>query len=212
MSLHGARTDATYDRAGFGAPGRRGTRPAVVVVDLTAGFTDPSFPTGSDLSAVVATTSSLVEAARPVGAPVVWTTIAYTPAELGTLPWLVKAPGMRGLVEGSAAVAFDARLDVRADDHVITKKGASAFFDTGLATVLRASGVDTVLVCGATTSGCVRATAVDAVQSGFGVLVPRECVGDRAAGPHEANLFDIQAKYGDVLTVDDAVRYLKGLA
>lgn len=210
-SLHGARTDATYDRAGFGARSRIGTRPAIVVVDLTAGFTDPAAPTGSDLTDVVAATSSLVEAARPAGAPIVWTTIAFTPAELDTLPWLVKAPGMRGLVEGSDAVAFDRRLDVRDTDHVLTKKGASAFFDTGLATVLRASGVDTVLVCGATTSGCVRATAVDAVQSGFGVLVPRECAGDRAEGPHEANLFDIDAKYGDVVSLDDAVAYLKGL-
>ncbi|TCK26146.1 isochorismatase family protein [Pseudonocardia endophytica] len=212
MSLHGAETDATYAAAGFGAATRRGPRPAVVVVDLTAGFTDPSYPTGSDLSAVVAATSSLVEAARPLGAPVAWTTIAFTPAERDTLPWLVKVPGMRGLMVGSDAAAFDARLDVRADDHTITKKGASAFFDTGLASLLRASGVDTVLVCGATTSGCVRATAVDAVQSGFGVLVPRECVGDRAAGPHEATLFDIDAKYGDVLSLDDAVGYLKELA
>lgn len=209
--LHGAGTDATYATAGFGAAARRGTRPAVVVVDLTVGFTDPALPTGSELSEVVAATSTLVGAARTLDAPVVWTTIAYTTAELDTLPWLVKAPGMRSLVEGSAAVGFDPRLDVRGTDHTLTKKGASAFFDTGLATLLRLSGVDTVLVCGATTSGCVRATAVDAVQSGFGVLVPRECVGDRAAGPHEANLFDIHAKYGDVIGLDDALAYLKGL-
>ena len=209
MSLHGSETDATYDRAGFGAGARRGNRPAVVVVDLTAGFTDPAYPTGSDLSDVVAATSTLVAAARSAGAPVVWTTIAFTPAERDTLPWLVKVPGMRGLVVGSDAVAFDDRLPVDDADHVITKKGASAYFDTGLAALLTASGVDTVLVCGATTSGCVRATAMDAVQSGFGVLVPRDCVGDRAAGPHEANLFDIQAKYGDVVGLDEALAYLK---
>ncbi|ANY07861.1 isochorismatase family protein [Pseudonocardia sp. HH130630-07] len=209
---HGAATDATYDTAGFGAPGRRGTRPAVVVVDLSAGFTDPAYPTGSDLSAVVTATGELVAAARAIGAPVVWTTIAYTPAELDTLPWLVKAPGMRGLVEGSPAVALDDRLDVRPVDHLVVKKGASAFFDTGLATLLRASGVDTVLLCGATTSGCIRASAVDAVQSGFGVLVARDCVGDRAAGPHAANLFDIAAKYGDVLGRDEALGYLEEIA
>ena len=212
MSLHGEQTDTTYARAGFGAATRRGTRPAVVVVDLTAGFTDPAHPTGADLSDVVAATSRLVGAARAAGAPVVWTTIAFTPAEMDTLPWLVKVPGMRGLAVGSDAVALDARLPVAGSDHVIAKKGASAFFDTGLATLLTAARVDTVLVCGATTSGCVRATAVDAVQSGFGVLVPRECVGDRAEGPHEANLFDIAAKYGDVITLDDATGYLKGLA
>jgi maleamate amidohydrolase len=96
-------------------------------------------------------------------------------------------------------------------DHLIVKKGASAFFGTSLAALLTGLGCDTVLVCGATTSGCVRATAVDAVQSGFSVLVPRECVGDRAPGPHEASLFDIQAKYGDVIDVKDAVGYLDGL-
>lgn len=200
-----------YARAGFGAPVRRGERPAIVVVDLTNGFTDPDAPTGADLSAVVAATSELVAAGRAAGVPVVFTTIAYTPAELDTVTWLQKAPGMRALREGSAAVALDARLPVEERDHLITKKGASAFFGTGLAALLTGLRVDTVLVCGATTSGCVRASAVDAVQSGFSVLVPRQCVGDRAQGPHEANLFDIQAKYGDVVDVADAIDYLKDL-
>ncbi|BBG00161.1 MULTISPECIES: isochorismatase family protein [Pseudonocardia] len=210
--LHGQETDATYERAGFGGRVRRGERPAIVVVDLSAGFTDPAYPTGADLTDVVAATSTLVEAARPAGVPVVWTTVAYNPAELDTLPWPAKAPGLRGLAEGSAAVALDTRLPVDPSDNLITKKGASAFFDTGLASFLTAARVDTVLVCGATTSGCVRATVVDAVQSGFTVLVPRDCAGDRAAGPHEANLFDIQAKYGDVIDLDDALGYLKGIA
>jgi maleamate amidohydrolase len=204
-------TDAIYARAGFGASVRRGERPAIVVVDLTNGFTDPSAPTGADLSSMVAATAELIEAARPAGVPVVFTTIAYTPAEADgdAITWLTKAPGMRALREGSRAVAIDDRLPVAARDHLITKKGASAFFGTGLAALLAGLPVDTVLVCGATTSGCVRATAVDAVQSGFSVLVPRQCVGDRAAGPHEANLFDIQAKYGDVIELADAISYLR---
>lgn len=199
-----------YARAGFGAAVRRGERPAIVVVDLTNGFTDPDAPTGADLAAVVAATTELIAAGRPAGVPVVFTTIAYTPGELDSVRWLQKAPGMRALREGSAAVALDARLPVEERDHLITKKGASAFFGTGLAALLTGMHVDTVLICGATTSGCVRASAVDAVQSGFSVLVPRECVGDRAQGPHEANLFDIQAKYGDVIDLPDAVGYLKG--
>jgi maleamate amidohydrolase len=204
-------TDTVYARAGFGAPVRRGERPAVVVVDLTRGFTDPAAPTGADLSDEVAATAELIEAGRPAGVPVVFTTIAYTPAEADgdAVAWLTKAPGMRALREGSRAVAIDDRLPVAARDHLITKKGASAFFGTGLAALLAGLRVDTVLVCGATTSGCVRATAVDAVQSGFSVLVPRQCVGDRAAGPHEANLFDIQAKYGDVIELADAISYLR---
>ena len=200
-----------YARAGFGAPVRRGERPAIVVVDLTNGFTDPGAPTGADLSAVVAATSELITAGRAAGVPVVFTTIAYTPAELDTVTWLQKAPGMRALREGSNAVALDSRLPVEDGDHLITKKGASAFFGTGLAALLTGMRVDTVLVCGATTSGCVRASAVDAVQSGFSVLVPRQCVGDRARGPHEANLFDIQVKYGDVIDLADAIGYLKDL-
>ena len=204
-------TEAIYARAGFGASVRRGERPAIVVVDLTHGFTDPSEPTGADLSDVVAATAELIEAARPAGVPVVFTTIAYTPAEADGdgVAWLTKAPGMRALREGSRAVAIDDRLPVDPGDHLITKKGASAFFGTGLAALLAGLRVDTVLICGATTSGCVRATAVDAVQCGFPVLVPRQCVGDRAADPHEANLFDIQAKYGDVIEVADAVGYLE---
>jgi maleamate amidohydrolase len=167
--------DAVYERAGFGASVRRGERPAIVVVDLTNGFTDPGEPTGADLSDVVAATAELIAAGRAAGVPVVFTTIAYTPAEAGgdAVTWLTKAPGMRALREGSRAVAVDDGLPVEPGDHLITKKGASAFFGTGLAALLAGLRVDTVLICGATTSGCVRATAVDAVQSGFSVLVPR---------------------------------------
>jgi nicotinamidase-related amidase len=206
--VYGAGTDQTYQRAGFGATVKRGVRPAIVVVDLTNGFTDPECPTGAELTAVVDATTRLVDSGRTAGVPVVFTTIAYTPAETEVLPWLGKAPGMRALLAGSDAVAIDKRLPVRDDDHLVVKKGASAFFGTTLAATLTALRCDTVLVCGATTSGCVRATVVDAVQSGFPVLVPRECVGDRAPGPHEANLFDIQAKYGDVITIEEAVRYV----
>jgi maleamate amidohydrolase len=204
-------TDAIYARAGFGASVRRGERPAILVVDLTNGFTDPAAPTGADLTDVVAATAELIEAGRPSGVPVVFTTIAYTPAEADgdAVAWLTKAPGMRTLREGSRAVAIDDRLPIDPRDHLITKKGASAFFGTGLAALLAGLRADTVLVCGATTSGCVRATAVDAVQSGFSVLVPRQCVGDRAQDPHEANLFDIQAKYGDVIELADAMGYLE---
>ncbi|GAA1233869.1 N-carbamoylsarcosine amidohydrolase [Prauserella halophila] len=208
--MYGTDTDETYAEAGFGAPVRRGVRPAIVVVDLTNGFTRDEYPTGADLTAVVGATATLVERGKASGVPVVYTTIAYTPAEArgGALPWLDKAAGMRSLVEGSAEVAIDDRLPVGEGDHLVTKKGASAFFGTSLATMLAAAGCDTVLVCGATTSGCVRATAVDAVQSGFPVLVPRECVGDRSPGPHDAALFDIHAKYGDVIDLDDALHYL----
>jgi len=209
-SRYGQSTDDTYARAGFGAPVRRGSRPAIVVVDLTRGFTEDAFPSGADLTEVVGTTTELIEAGRPAEVPVIFTAIAYSAAEAAgdSVTWLQKAQGMRALLEGSEAVDLDPRLPRRPEDLLVVKKGASAFFGTSLAAALTGLGCDTVLVCGATTSGCVRATAVDAVQSGFSVLVPRECVGDRAQGPHEANLFDIQAKYGDVVDLAEAAAYL----
>jgi len=207
---YGAETERVYERAGFGAVVRRGGRPAIVIVDLSRGFTEEHFPAGSDLTDVVAATGQLIDAGRTAGIPVLFTTIAYTAAEAdgSAVTWLEKAPGLRSLREGSPAVEIDPRLPMRPEDSLITKKGASAFFGTMVASTLVGLGCDTVLLCGATTSGCIRATAVDAVQSGFSVLVVRECVGDRAVGPHEANLFDIQAKYGDVIDLDDAVRYV----
>ncbi|KFU78763.1 N-formylmaleamate deformylase [Amycolatopsis lurida] len=202
--------DSVYDRAGFGASVPRGSRPALVVVDLTRGFTEPGFPSGADLTAEVTATAALVAEARRRGIPVIYTAISYTPAEADgdAVAWLRKAPGMRALREGSEAIALDPRLEQRESDHLILKKGASAFHGTSLAALLTSLGTDTVVVCGATTSGCVRATAVDAVQSGFNTLVVREACGDRARGPHDAALFDLQAKYADVVGLDDALAYL----
>ncbi|OLT43172.1 carbamoylsarcosine amidase [Saccharomonospora sp. CUA-673] len=211
--LHGAATDETYARAGFGAHVPRGPRPAVIVVDLTRGFTEPAFPSGADLTAEVAASAELVAQARRAGVPVIYTAISYTPAEAGgdSIAWLRKAPGMRALTDGSDAVALDPRLDVIDTDHLVVKKGASAFHSTGLAALLTGLGVDTAVVCGATTSGCVRATAVDAVQSGLNTLVVRDGCGDRAQGPHEAALFDLHAKYADVVGLAEALRYLRSI-
>jgi nicotinamidase-related amidase len=203
-------TATTYRAAGFGAKVPRGKRPAVVVVDLIRGFTEDRFRLGSDLTPTIEATNRLASEARSASLPVVFTVISYTEAEAtgSMVPWLDKATGLRELVEGTAAVELDPRLDRGASDLVVTKKGASAFFGTALSAALIALGADAVLVCGATTSGCVRATAVDAVQSGFRVLVPRQCVGDRASGPHDANLYDINEKYGDVIELDEAVEYV----
>lgn len=203
-----AERDRIYERAGWGQRIRRGTRPGILVVDLTRGFTEPEYATGSDQSEVVAATGRLLEAARENRRPVVFTTIGYAPHGHDGGAWLQKAPGLAILEEGTPAADLDPRLPRGPEDVVIPKKGASAFFGTNLAAVLTAAGVDTVVICGATTSGCVRASAVDSVQSGFPTLVVRECVGDRAPGPHEANLFDIDAKYGDVISLDDALAYV----
>jgi nicotinamidase-related amidase len=208
--LHGAVTEDTYARAGFGAPVPRGPRPALVVVDLTRGFTEPTFAAGADLSDVVAATAELVDAARASDTPVIWTAISYTTAEAegDAVAWLRKAQGMRAMRAGSVQVDLDPRLPVRPEDHHIMKKGASAFSGTALAGLLTSLETTTVVVTGATTSGCVRATAVDAVQSGWDTLVVAEACGDRARGPHEAALFDLDAKYADVASLDDARDYL----
>ncbi|MGE3813539.1 MAG: isochorismatase family protein [Candidatus Nanopelagicales bacterium] len=204
-------TPDIYARAGFGHPVTRGRRPALLVVDFSRGFTDPDFPTGADLTGEVRRTATLVERFRARGLPVVFTVIAYQAHMRDAGAWLEKFPGARGLVEGSPAVELDPRLGAADEDVVITKKGPSAFFGTSLAALLAAEHVDTVVVCGATTSGCVRASVVDSVQSGFRTLVVEDCVGDRAAGPHEANLFDMSAKYADLISQQEAIAYVSGL-
>ncbi|MGE4371910.1 MAG: isochorismatase family protein [Xanthobacter sp.] len=197
-----------YDQAGFGRPVPRGVRPAVVVVDFTYGFSDTQYPTAADMSAQIAATRQVTDAARAKGFPVIYTTIAYHPGELDKLAWLKKAAGMAALVEGTRLVEIDAATGIQPGDAIITKKGASAFFGTNLAGLLTSAGVDTVIVTGATTSGCVRATTVDAVQAGFNVLVPRDCCADRAQAPHDANLYDMHQKYADVTDADDIIGWL----
>ncbi|MHA6796325.1 isochorismatase family protein [Pseudonocardia bannensis] len=204
-------TDEIYDRAGFGRPVRRGVRPAVLVVDFSYGFTDPQYPTGADMTAAVLATRRLLDAARAAGAPVLYTTIAFDGGQRAALPWLQKAPGLAALRPGTRLVEIDDRVRPADDDTVLVKTGASAFFGTPLPGILAGLRVDTLIVTGATTSGCVRASVVDAVQFGYPVLVPRDCVADRAQGPHEANLFDIGEKYADVVALDDVLDHLRSL-
>jgi maleamate amidohydrolase len=202
---------AVYAKAGLGQAVTLGERPAVLVIDFSCGFTDPGCPLGSDLTPQVEATRRLLDSARERGLPVVFTTIAFEPSLKDGGLWMQKVPALGVLQLGGAWAAIDPRLDPRDDETVIVKKGASGFFGTNLASVLVTQGVDTVVLCGATTSGCVRATAIDLLQYGWPTIVPRECVGDRAQAPHDANLFDIQAKYADVVSVDDALGYLEGI-
>lgn len=204
--------EKVYSDAGFGQSVPRGTRPAIVVVDFSYGFTDTQYPTAADMSAPIAATRRLTDKARSLGMPVIYTTIAYQPWEVTALPWLKKAAGMAALMQGTRLVEIDAATGIQPSDPIIVKHGASAFFGTDLAALLTGSRVDTVIIAGATTSGCVRASVVDAVQSGFNVLVPRDCCGDRAAAPHEANLYDMGQKYADVTDSEDIYTYLCELA
>lgn len=200
-----------YQAAGFGAAVPRGTRPGVVVVDFSYGFTDPAYPTASPAGPQMARTKAICDVARFRGFPVVFTTIAFHPGEIDHLAWLKKARGMRALVEGSRLVEIDAATGIEPSDPIVVKKGASSFFGSSLAAILTGAGVDTLVVTGATTSGCVRATVVDAVQSGFNVLVPADCCADRAQAPHDAALYDMQQKYADVTDSDDILSWLASL-
>ena len=205
-------TREIYERARLGQSVTLGTRPAVLVVDFSRGFTDPECTLGSDLTREVEATNRVLAIAREREIPVIFTTIGFEPNLKDASLWLEKLPALEELVVGSKWVEIDPRLERREDETVVLKKGPSAFFGTNLPSILISHGVDTIVLCGATTSGCIRASAIDLLQYGYPTLVPRECVGDRAQGPHEANLVDIQAKYADVVSVEGALSYLESVA
>jgi nicotinamidase-related amidase len=201
----------TYRHAGFTGGYRLGQRPGIVVVDFCRGFTDPQCPLGSDVTVEVERTRGVLDAARRHGAFVVFTTISYDEGTRAATIWLRKVPSLAELTPGSPWVEIDDRLGRLESEPVVAKVGASAFFGTPVHAMLVTAGVDTVLVLGTTTSGCVRASVVDSVQHGFPTFLVTDCCADRSAGPHEANLFDMTAKYADGCTAEEVVRYLEGL-
>jgi maleamate amidohydrolase len=201
------RHEGFHGRAGFGR------RPALVVIDVNRGFTDPASPLVCDLDDVVGAIGRLLEAFRGAGLPVAYTTVAYDEAaKRSAEAFIAKIPALLTLEAGSAWVEIDARIAPRPDEPVFTKLWASAFFGTPFASFLAAAGCDSLVVTGASTSGCVRATAVDALQHGYRPVVPREAVGDRNPAAHEANLYDIDAKYGDVVALADVLGAVEALA
>jgi len=190
-----------------------GERPALVVVDISVGFTDPESPLACDLEHVVDAVALLVAAARRAEVPVVYTTVAYDEeGKRRAAAFIEKVPALMTLEAGSRWVEIDPRIAPQPGEPVLRKLHASAFFETELAGLLAAAGCDSVIVAGASTSGCVRATAVDALQHGYRTVVPREAVGDRNADAHEANLYDIDAKYGDVVPLAETLAELEELA
>jgi maleamate amidohydrolase len=186
-----------------------GLRPAVLVVDFIEGFTNPESPMGGPWEEQIACTRRLVACARKFGVPVIYTTVELDPADLVNSLLYAKTPRIRILLKGSRWTAIDRRLAPKPADLVISKKHGSAFFGTSLAPQLQLWNVDTLLICGCVTSGCIRATAVDAAQSGFRPAVVREAVGDRSILAHEANLIDIEQRYGDLITLEGALDYLR---
>lgn len=202
-------TLAFYKSRGFGNRLGFGKSPALLIIDFIKGFTDLSSPLASNLDSEIAATKQLLDEARRLDLPIAFTTVAYDEGFRDAGVFIKKVPSLSVLRKDSPLVEVDERLAPLPNEHVLVKKYASAFFGTSLAATLTAAGVDTLLIAGCTTSGCVRASAVDGCQNGFRPMVVRECVGDRAPEPHEANLFDIDAKYGDVVTLAETLEYLQ---
>jgi nicotinamidase-related amidase len=156
-------------------------------------------------------TNRLIAAARAAGCPIVFSTIAYADPERDAGVWGRKIAGLTGLKLGSPGVDQDPRLEVAAQDRIVVKRGASCFFGTSLDAELRTAGVDTLVIAGCTTSGCVRASAVDACQLEYRAIVAAEATADRLAAAHAQSLVDIDLKYGDVMPVDEILAALSGL-
>lgn len=181
-----------------------GHKPALVLVDMVNGFTDPASPLGLDCPGVVAANASLLQAFHSRSLPVFFTTVAYHNDGQARV-FRNRLPDLNILTPGSRWVQIDDRLSFQAGDQLVEKQWASAFHGTDLDLLLRNSGVDSLVVTGLTTSGCVRATAVDGLQYDYPVVVVREAVGDRNMQAHTANLFDIHAKYADVMALADVL-------
>jgi len=194
------------NRIGFGQ------KPALLMIDFMQGYTTEGAPLfAPGVVSAVAESVELLDSARRNAIAVVHTNIRYHPGHFadGGM-WVRKAPVMKDMVEGNPLAAFCEAVLPIPSEVVISKQYASAFFGTSLASQLHAQGIDTVVLAGCSTSGCIRATAVDAVQHGFRTIVVRECVGDRHSAPHEANLFDIDSKYGDVVSKQEAISKFQG--
>ena len=201
-----------FAERGFGLRMGFGERPALVVIDFMNAFTDASMPLGANLDREIAATRQVLAAAREAGIPIFYTVVSYEEQDLRDAGvWALKQKGISTLRAGTPAVELDRRLERRESEPVILKKYASAFFGTDLIARLNARRIDTLLIAGCTTSGCVRATAVDAVQLGIRPVVIREAVGDRAEAAHRQSLFDLEQKYADVVTVAETVEYLRVL-
>ncbi len=204
-----------YEAHGIGGRVGFGQGPAILVIDMQNDFLDPRghLDLGAEARAVIPQIARVLAASRRAGVPIVYTAQTHR-ADFADGPrWMDKFTGFRagGLREGTRGAKIVDELTPQPGDRVIKKLRPSAFFGTDCDLYLRSLGADTTILTGCTTSGCVRATALDAFSYNYRVIVPQECVTDRAKEPHEANLFDIQMKLGDVVPIDDVLAYLSSL-
>jgi len=199
-----------YRKQGFGNSSGFGLQPALLVVDFVNGFNDPELFGGGNIPQAIAHTAILLAAARAAGVPVCFTRVVYAADGSDAGVFCLKAPGLKILTEDHVSSAVVEELAPVPGELVLRKTQPSAFFGTDLTGWLVKRRVDTLIVTGATTSGCVRATVVDAMSHNFRTIVATDCVGDRALGPHEANLFDMGQKYADLMSgTDVATRFTK---
>ena len=199
-----------YDKAGFNGALPFGSKPALLIVDVCRAYVDPDCPLYAGPSAQTALENNvrLHAAARAMRLPVVFTAVEYMSGGVDGGLFFRKVPALKHFEKGHPMSEFLPELTPEGDDILVTKQYPSAFFGTSLAPMLTALGVDTVLVTGYSTSGCVRASTLDALCHGFAPFVVEDACADRAPGPHEANLFDMKAKYAGVLSTEEAIEKL----
>jgi maleamate amidohydrolase len=200
-----------FRERGFAGHSEFGSRPALLVIDMSNAQCDPAYGVGADLGSVIDAVEELLTVARAKGLFTVFTTLAYDPSMADAGVALEKIPAIRELVVGTPGAEIHPRLAPRAGEILLVKKRSSAFFMTELPALLLSAGIDTTIIVGVSTSGCIRHTAVDAMSYGFRVIVAEEAVGDRSAEQHHANLVDIQSKIGEVLPLADVLKHLHEL-
>jgi maleamate amidohydrolase len=186
-----------------------GKRPALLIVDFVMAYLDEASPLYASVEHALASNERLLAAARAAGVLVIFTNVVYEADGADGGLFYKKIPALKLFVKGSPHGAFPPSLQPLEGEHVISKQFASSFFKTPLADILTNEGIDCLLITGLSTSGCVRATALDALQSGFAPFVVRDACGDRHAAPHEANLFDLQAKYAEVISEQEACELMR---
>lgn len=194
-----------YRTQNFGNRSGMGRRPALLIVDFVNGFTQPDQFGGGNINEAIQHTIRLLDVARGLELPIAFTRVVYAADGSDAGVFCLKAPNLLSLTEDSQASQIVAELAPKPGETIVRKTQASAFFGTDLTAWLVMRGVDTVLVAGCTTSGCIRASVIDSMSHNFKTVVVEECVGDRAMGPHEANLFDMDQKYADVMPLEEVI-------
>ncbi len=200
-----------YKAQGFGGRVGIGVRPALCIVDFVGGFVDPKLFGGGNIAAAVANTVPLLAAARRCGLPVAFSRVVYADDGSDDCAFVRKVPALAKLTEHAPAGQVVSALKPKPDELILRKTQPSAFFGTNYAEQLHCQGIDTLVVAGCTTSGCVRATVVDAMSYNFRTIVARDCVGDRSLAAHHTNLFDMEQKYADLIDANGIIAALAAL-